>query len=82
MLEIGAQASGDVAAALAVLQGSPLGPRLGTQFMQVSAQGPADFDLRLELATGDAASRDYTVRTTFRSVSVALPARCGLPQPA
>jgi uncharacterized protein (TIGR02099 family) len=73
VLEIGARASGNVAAALAVLQGSPLGPRLGTQFMQVSAQGPADFDLRLELATGDAASRDYTVRTAFRSVSVALP---------
>ena len=74
VLEIGAQASGDVAAALAVLQGSPLGPRLGTQFMRVSAQGPADFDLRLELATGDAAKRDYTVRTTFRSANVALPA--------
>ena len=74
VLEIGAQASGDVAAALAVLQGSPLGPRLGTQFMQVSGKGPADFDLRLKLVTGDAASRDYTVRTTLRSATLALPA--------
>ena len=74
VLEIDAQASGDVAAALAVLQGSPLGPRLGTQFMQVTAQGPADFDVRLDLATGDAAQRDYTVRTAFRSATVALPA--------
>ena len=74
VLEIGAQASGDVAEALAVLQGSPLGPRLGAQFMQVSGRGPADFDLRLKLETGDATSRDYTVRTTFRSAALALPA--------
>ena len=61
MLEIGAQASGDVAAALAVLQGSPLGPRLGTQFMQVSGKGPADFDLRLKLGCDSAEYNGFTV---------------------
>jgi uncharacterized protein (TIGR02099 family) len=73
LLEIDAEASGDLAKALAVLQGSPLGPRLGAQFMQLSGQGPADYTLRLRLPTQDVAARDYLVRTKLRSVSVTWP---------
>ena len=73
LLEIDAAASGDLAKALAVLQGSPLGPRLGAQFMQLSGQGPADYALRLRLPTRDAEARDYVVRTKLRSVSVTWP---------
>ncbi|MCK7580867.1 MAG: hypothetical protein MZV65_38145, partial [Chromatiales bacterium] len=43
--------TGDVAKALAVLQGSPLGPTLGAQFMaRLAGQGPADYSLRLQPA--------------------------------
>lgn len=73
-LEIDATATGDVAKALALLQGSPLGPTLGAQFMALSGSGPADYAVRLHLPTQDADARDYVVRTRLRSVSVAWPA--------
>jgi uncharacterized protein (TIGR02099 family) len=73
-LEIDANATGDVAKALAVLQGSPLGPTLGAQFMALAGSGPADYSLRLRLPTPDPSARDYTVRTRLRSVSVTWPA--------
>jgi len=72
-LEIDADATGDVAKALAVLQGSPLGPTLGKQFMALSGSGPADYAVRLLLPTQAPESRDYVVRATLRSVSVAWP---------
>ena len=72
-IAVDASASGDVAKALAVLQGSPLGPTLGSQFMALSGQGPADYTLRLFLPTGDGDARDYRVRTRLRSVSVNWP---------
>jgi uncharacterized protein (TIGR02099 family) len=72
-LDIDAAASGDIAKALAVLQGSPLGPTLGAQFMTLAGQGPADYSLRLHLPTQDTDSRDYLVRTRLRSVSVRWP---------
>jgi uncharacterized protein (TIGR02099 family) len=72
-LDIDAKASGDVAKALALLQGSPLGPTLGKQFMALSGSGPADYSVRLQLPTQDIDARDYVVRTTLRSVSVAWP---------
>jgi uncharacterized protein (TIGR02099 family) len=72
-LEIDATATGDVAKALAVLQGSPLGPTLGTQFMALSGSGPADYAVRLHLPTQDTDARDYVVRTKLRSVSVTWP---------
>lgn len=73
VLDIEAQGSGDLAKALAVLQGSPLGPTLGEQFMALSGSGPADYALRLHLPTQDPDARDYVVRTTLRSVAVAWP---------
>jgi len=72
-LEIDATATGDLAKALAVLQGSPLGPTLGAQFMALSGSGPADYAVRLFLPTQDTGARDYVVRTKLRSVSVAWP---------
>lgn len=72
-LEIDATATGDVSQALTVLQGSPLGPTLGTQFMSLSGQGPADYALRLHLPTHDVDKRDYVVRSKLRSVSVNWP---------
>jgi len=72
-LEIDANATGDVAKALALLQGSPLGPTLGTQFMALSGSGPADYSLRLRLPTQDTDARDYVVRTKLRSVAVTWP---------
>jgi len=72
-LEIDATATGDLAKALAVLQGSPLGPTLGAQFMALSGSGPADYAVRLHLPTQDTGARDYVVRTKLRSVSVAWP---------
>jgi len=72
-LDIDAQASGDLAKALAVLQGSPLGPVLGEQFMALAGGGPADYSVRLRLPTQDSDARDYVVRARLRSVSVAWP---------
>jgi uncharacterized protein (TIGR02099 family) len=72
-LEIDATATGDLAKALAVVQGSPLGPTLGAQFMALSGSGPADYAVRLRLPTQDTDARDYVVRTQLRSVSVAWP---------
>jgi uncharacterized protein (TIGR02099 family) len=72
-LEIDATATGDIAKALAVLQGSPLGPTLGAQFMALSGSGPADYAVSLYLPTQDTDARDYVVRTKLRSVSVAWP---------
>ena len=73
VIEVDAAGSGDLAKALAVVQGSPLGPQLGAQFMQLSGQGPADYSLRLRLPSQDPATRDYLVRTRLRSVSVNWP---------
>ena len=74
VIDVDAGASGDIGQALTFLQGSPLGPRLGRQFMQLSGQGPADYAVRFHIPTQDIASRDYDVRATLRSVTVALPA--------
>ena len=73
VIEVDAAASGDLARALAVVQGSPLGPQLGSQFMQLSGQGPAEYSLRLRLPSHDPQRRDYVVRTRLRSVSVTWP---------
>lgn len=74
VLELGARARGDLANALAFLQGSPLGPQLGQQFMQLEGQGPAEFSFEMKLPTQNVAERDYTVRTTVNSATVSLPA--------
>jgi len=73
VIEVQASGSGDVAKALAVLQGSPLGPQLGEQFMRLAGSGPADYSLRLYLPSRDIDARDYRVRARLNSVSVAWP---------
>jgi uncharacterized protein (TIGR02099 family) len=73
VIDVEASASGDLARALTVVQGSPLGPTLGTQFMQLSGRGPADYVLRLHLPSHDEQARDYLVRTRLRSVAVNWP---------
>jgi uncharacterized protein (TIGR02099 family) len=74
VIDIDANAEGDVGAALAYLQGSPLAPRLGPLFNQLSGSGPAAYEVALTLPLKDLASRDYQVRTEFRSATVSLPA--------
>ncbi len=74
VLDIAANASGDLEQALKFLQQSPLGPQLGDQFMQLTARGPAEYQFRLKMPTQDVAARDYSVRTTLGSATVSLPA--------
>jgi uncharacterized protein (TIGR02099 family) len=73
VLDIDATASGDLAKALAVVQGSPLGEVLGRQFMELTGSGPADYRLGLHLPTGDPGDRSYTVRTRLRGATLASP---------
>ncbi|HET9693658.1 MAG TPA: YhdP family protein [Steroidobacteraceae bacterium] len=84
VLDIDARGRGDVQKALAYVQGSPLGPRIGQVFMGLRGAGPARYDVALRLpimsdATraalgGPAPSRDYFVRATFAGANVSLPA--------
>lgn len=74
VISVSANASGDLGGALAFLQGSPLGPRLGKQFMGLGGQGRADYAVDLRIPTQAIDERDYRVRTTLRSVTVSLPA--------
>jgi len=73
VLALEATAAGDVGQALELLQKSPLGPKLGAQFMSLSAEGPADFAFDMKLPTGNAAAREYSVRTRFRSATARWP---------
>jgi uncharacterized protein (TIGR02099 family) len=73
VIDLQASGSGDLAKALAVLQGSPLGPQLGEQFMRLAGSGPADYSLRLYLPSRDIDARDYRVRARLNSVSVSWP---------
>jgi uncharacterized protein (TIGR02099 family) len=74
VIDIDADAEGDVGAALGYLQGSPLAPRLGPLVNQLSGSGPADYAVSLTLPLRDLASRDYRVRAEFRSATLRLPA--------
>lgn len=84
VLQIDGQASGDLRQALAYLQGSPLGPTIGEQFMSLTGSGPARYDVKLTLPTISDETlatlpkpwplRDYRVRTMLDGVTVALPA--------
>jgi uncharacterized protein (TIGR02099 family) len=73
VIEVDASGEGDLGSALVLLQGSPIGPRIGRQFMQLAGRGDTGFDLRLHLPTSDIDTHDYDVRTRFRSASLALP---------
>jgi uncharacterized protein (TIGR02099 family) len=70
VIEVDASGSGDVGEALEMLRGSPLGPRLGEQFMALRGSGPADYQLALHMATQDSDDRSYRVTTTLRSATV------------
>ncbi|NJD31980.1 MAG: hypothetical protein FIB04_08850 [Gammaproteobacteria bacterium] len=74
VLDVDASASGDLANALAVVQGSPLGPMLGAQFMQLAGQGRGDYAFRLHLPMHDPAQEDYYVGADLHGVNVSLPA--------
>ncbi len=84
VLEIAGKASGDLRKALAYVQGSPLGPIVGEQFMSLSGSGPAQYEVSLTLPviaqealaelTAPPPARDYTVRAALDGVTVALPA--------
>ncbi|HEX9208364.1 MAG TPA: YhdP family protein [Steroidobacteraceae bacterium] len=84
VLEIGVKGAGDLQQALAFVQASPLGPRIGTQFMGLRGDGPARYDVQLTLPiVSDEAraeadipipERDYFVRATLQGANVSLPA--------
>ncbi|MGI9246399.1 MAG: YhdP family phospholipid transporter, partial [Steroidobacteraceae bacterium] len=84
VLEIEAQASGDLRKALGYVQASPLGPRLGEVFMGLRGSGPARYEVKLLLPAVSAAARqelatplperDYLVRASLEGATVALPA--------
>ena len=78
------QAAGDLQKALAFMQASPLGPVIGDQFMGLSANGPAQYQVQLTLPilsddvlatlSTPPPERDYTVRAALDGVNVSLPA--------
>jgi uncharacterized protein (TIGR02099 family) len=84
VLEIDGRANGDLEKALAYVQGSPLGPIVGEQFMSLSGSGPAQYQVQLTLPAiaeetlaglpAPQPVRDYTVRAMLAGVTVALPA--------
>lgn len=83
VLEIAARGDGDLQKALAFVQASPLGPRIGAQFMGLRGNGAARYDVSLFLPVGSehapsepgrAVERDYFVRATLQNANVALPA--------
>jgi uncharacterized protein (TIGR02099 family) len=73
VIDVDAAGGGDLAEVLRLLQGSPIGPRIGRQFMQLSGHGDTGFDLRLHLPTREIAAHDYEVHTRLKSASVSLP---------
>ncbi len=54
-------ASGDLGAALALVQATPLGPQIGPLFMSLSGRGPFDGEVVLALPLKDMAARSITV---------------------
>jgi len=76
VMKVEVAGSGDLARALAYLQGSPLGPQLGRFVMGLTGNGPADYDVSLTIpaAAADVQSHDYIVRTNLKSVTLGLPA--------
>jgi uncharacterized protein (TIGR02099 family) len=73
---VDATGTGDIGKALTYLQGSPLGPTLGTQLMTLSGRGPADYSVNLTLPTRDedAPLSDHRVRVDLHAVTLALAA--------
>jgi uncharacterized protein (TIGR02099 family) len=74
VIDIDADVSGDLGSALDYLHGSPLGPVIGRQFMQLSGNGATDFAVRLHLPTPDMDQRSFQVRAALDAANLALPA--------
>lgn len=74
-MKVFATGSGDLGRALATVKASPLGARLGRQFMTLQGSGPATYELQLDMSYGSLAGKrqDYLVRTRLGSVDVQLP---------
>jgi uncharacterized protein (TIGR02099 family) len=73
VIDIDASGGGDLAAALGMLQKSPLGPVLGRQFMRLVGSGDTAIDLKLHLTPREPENRDYEVRTRLSNATVSLP---------
>lgn len=65
---------GDARQALAYVQSSPVGPRLGEFFMGVTGSGPFAADVRLDLPFRRFADRVVEVRASFDGATARLPA--------
>ncbi len=74
VVEVAAQASGDLDTALKFAQKSPVGAVLGGQFTGLSGSGPAEFTVKLHLPANGVDLHDYVIRTNLRAATVNLPA--------
>ncbi|MDH5227562.1 MAG: DUF3971 domain-containing protein, partial [Gammaproteobacteria bacterium] len=84
VLEIAGRAGGDLRKALTYVQGSPLGPIIGEQFMSLTGNGPAQYEVQITLPViadevvaelpSPPPPRDYTVRAALDGATVLLPA--------
>jgi len=76
VMKVDAAGAADLGGALTFLQGSPLGPTLGKQFMELKGSGPAEFAVNLTIPTdeAEAAQLDHQVHAVLESVAVTLPA--------
>ncbi|HWJ05042.1 MAG TPA: YhdP family protein [Steroidobacteraceae bacterium] len=84
LLTIDASAAGNLDKALAYVQASPLGPRIGSQFMALHGNGRAHYEVKLLLPAMSeqtlqgletpAPKLDYFVRARLDGATVALPA--------
>lgn len=68
-----AQAKGDVRDGLAFLQGSPVGPKLGSFFMKVAGQGGLTASVALDLPLNRFAERQINVDGRLAGASALLP---------
>jgi uncharacterized protein YhdP len=73
VLTVRANARGDLRDGLAFLQRSPIGPRLGRYFMGLSARGPLEARVNLELPFRRFAERVVDVEARFERATAALP---------
>lgn len=74
VVEVLAQASGDLGVALKFAQDSPVGAVLGGQFTGLAGSGPAQFTVKLHLPANEVDGHDYVISTNLGAVSVKVPA--------
>ena len=72
-LTAAAGAHGDMAAGLAYLQGSPIGPKLGSYFMKVAGHGPMSLEVELDLPFARFAERHVAVTGRLEHARATLP---------